>query len=484
MDLSREQKSYLSLKVMRKQNTLTNKNFTTGVKDASVNQSKTYMKDISEGELISNSTSLAAKDSSDNIYLGATFDSYIIVTNESTQYAREVSIKVELQTTSQRLILWDTSVNDPIPIIIEPGKSREHVIKHEIKELGVHNMVCSLQYTTDEGEKRSFRKYYRFQVLNPFAVKTKVNNMGDGTVFLEVQIQNVAERFMYLEKMNFEPIEVFDYKDLNYVVNDAGIVEAREGEGEKEKVEGGSSIVDGEDDEFGDFMSGGSDKNRNLLSLTNNLGSGKDGSNLVKDNQIDQTLQEPPTEKKLANVPLEQESVFGNNSFLNPQDIRQYLYMLTPKPQINDRLGRTVNALGKLDIVWRSHLGETGRLQTSQLTRKPPSLDEIEFSVKSIPPLIQLEVPFKLGCRVRNRTTTTLRVVMTAIKNRMGSVLLSGSSSKILGELVPDGTIDFDLEFFPLSPGLQRVGGLKVTDLTSGYTKEIDHLTDVFVVFS
>lgn len=30
---------------------------------------------------------------------------------------------------------------------------------------------------------------------------------------------------------------------------------------------------------------------------------------------------------------------------------------------------RTANNIGKLDIVWRSNLGERGRLQTSQLPR-------------------------------------------------------------------------------------------------------------------
>ena len=33
-------------------------------------------------------------------------------------------------------------------------------------------------------------------------------------------------------------------------------------------------------------------------------------------------------------------------------------------------VGLSSNALGKLDIVWRTHFGQLGRLQTSQLTRK------------------------------------------------------------------------------------------------------------------
>lgn len=64
-------------------------------------------------------------------------------------------------------------------------------------------------------------------------------------------------------------------------------------------------------------------------------------------------------------------SIFGNITLLHPQSISQYLYCLSP----NDKLISDVKSLsgatniGKLDIVWRSNLGEKGRLQTSQLQR-------------------------------------------------------------------------------------------------------------------
>ncbi|RIA98133.1 hypothetical protein C1645_750684, partial [Glomus cerebriforme] len=177
--------------------------------------SRIYMRDLSENELLSSSSKTS--NALENIYLGATFDGYLVINNDSTLAARDVIVRAELQTNSQRLQLVDTASN-PIPIV-EARKAREFIIRHEIKELGIHNLVCMVQYS-DEGMKRNFKKFYRFQVLNPFAVRTKVNSMADGTVFLEVQIQNVATRLMYLEKMNFEPGEVFKYKDLNYAVSD------------------------------------------------------------------------------------------------------------------------------------------------------------------------------------------------------------------------------------------------------------------------
>jgi trafficking protein particle complex subunit 13 len=58
----------------------------------------------------------------------------------------------------------------------------------------------------------------------------------------------------------------------------------------------------------------------------------------------------------------------GPNSILQPKDVRQYLYVLTPT---EERLfppqypPGSVIPLGRLDISWRSFFGEPGRLVTS-----------------------------------------------------------------------------------------------------------------------
>lgn len=64
-------------------------------------------------------------------------------------------------------------------------------------------------------------------------------------------------------------------------------------------------------------------------------------------------------------------SVFGKVDYLNSMDTRQYLYCLTPKPELyeENKVLKGVTNIGKLDIVWKTNLGEKGRLQTSQLLR-------------------------------------------------------------------------------------------------------------------
>ncbi|OZJ06771.1 hypothetical protein BZG36_00385 [Bifiguratus adelaidae] len=337
-----------------------------------------------------------------NIYLGETFSSYLCINNESELSINDVFIKAELQTSSQRFSLADSS-RDP-QVHLDPNQTLEFVVSHEIKELGVHILVCSVHYTvTETNEKRFFRKFYKFQVLNPLAVKTKVNNMADGRIFLEAQVQNTSVYNMYLDRLKFEPGECFSVSDLNQLPS-----------------------------------------------------------------------------KTTAESTQASSSVFGEHSFIKSQDARQYLYLLQPKDSIDDRIARTTNVLGKMDIVWRSTFGETGRLQTSQLVRKPPQLDMLDVQPISIPKSIVLEEPFSVSLRVENRTTETMRLSLTAVKSKMTTVLIVGESSLDLGNCSPESSLNVTLSFFPLAPGLSRVGGLRLTDVLSGLVKEVDVLSDAF----
>lgn len=71
------------------------------------------------------------------------------------------------------------------------------------------------------------------------------------------------------------------------------------------------------------------------------------------------------------NTTPEGESVFGKTTLLQPQSVCQFLYCLTPNAKLSADLKSLSGAtnIGKLDIVWRSNLGERGRLQTCQLQR-------------------------------------------------------------------------------------------------------------------
>ncbi|KAI8347128.1 hypothetical protein B0O80DRAFT_391996 [Mortierella sp. GBAus27b] len=356
-----------------------------------------------------------------HIYLGETFSSYICANNESAHPVRDVILRAELQTSTSRFSLSDTLANQRVGLpsattsnaghiqLLESGKTNEMIVSHEIKELGIHILVCSIQYTTLDGQQKSFRKFYKFQVLNPLSVKTKVNQPSGGLVLLEAMVQNVSGVTLWMERMRFEVADAFTVRDLN--------------------------VVTEEEDE---------------------------GSNTES--------------KDMAHV-----SIFGKHDYFAPNDVRQYLYVLTPKPG-KEQLAKTTNILGKMDILWRSQFGETGRLQTSQLTRKPTPLDSITVQVVKVPEKIRLEEIFTIEVVVKNQSEqNTMKLMLTGVKQKMGAILLSGPNSRQLGAVPAGGEVRVRLDWFPLTSGVQKIGGIRIADIVSGYSIELDHLTSCFV---
>jgi hypothetical protein len=184
-----------------------------------------------------------------NIYLGETFTSYLCVNNDSLTAVQDVAFKAELQAASQRFTLADTIGASPAgsmealttksqldKVSLLPKQSAEFVLHHEIKELGIHILVCSVHYTPStpvkpvagqiDTQRKFFRKFFKFQVLNPLSVKTKVNTMEDGRIYLEIQVQNLASVPLYLQDLSLEVNELFNSKNLD-IVDEESVFETK-----------------------------------------------------------------------------------------------------------------------------------------------------------------------------------------------------------------------------------------------------------------
>lgn len=91
------------------------------------------------------------------------------------------------------------------------------------------------------------------------------------------------------------------------------------------------------------------------------------------------------------------------NIFLQPKAVRQYLFCLSPI-NIDTSLThyRGVSSIGKLDMCWRSAMGEKGRLQTSSLQRMAPGYGDLRLSIERIPGTVGIAEPFDIVCRLYN----------------------------------------------------------------------------------
>ncbi|KJH44411.1 hypothetical protein DICVIV_09545 [Dictyocaulus viviparus] len=137
----------------------------------------------------------------ENIYLGETFTFYVNCVNESDQKVTDVSVKCDLQTNTQRVSL-PCNIYD---VVLEVGACSGQIISHEIKEVGQHILICSVNYKMPSGEKMCFRKFFKFSVGKPFDVKTKFYSVENNDVYLEAQIENTATIPIVLDQVELEP---------------------------------------------------------------------------------------------------------------------------------------------------------------------------------------------------------------------------------------------------------------------------------------
>lgn len=98
------------------------------------------------------------------------------------------------------------------------------------------------------------------------------------------------------------------------------------------------------------------------------------------------------------------ESVFRSKNMLEPQNSCQFLYCLRPVPALlaDAKALRQANNIGKLDIIWRSNLGERGRLQTSQLQRVPVEHGDLRLTVLEAASTVRIGQPYDMRCRLHN----------------------------------------------------------------------------------
>ena len=134
-------------------------------------------------DLTNASTLLTLPSSFGAIQLGETFSGALAVNNESVAMVDGVSLRVEMQTSANKVLLAD--IGGPTLSLVA-GDTLEAMVHHEIKELGQHVLACTVSYQLPHGVRRpaasaattgapgadtgeenglqTFRKFYKFAV--------------------------------------------------------------------------------------------------------------------------------------------------------------------------------------------------------------------------------------------------------------------------------------------------------------------------------
>lgn len=85
------------------------------------------------------------------IQLGETFSSALAVNNESAATVDGVTLRVEMQTTTSKVLLVE--MGGPTLSLVA-GDTLEATVHHEIKELGQHVLACTVSYQLPPGARR------------------------------------------------------------------------------------------------------------------------------------------------------------------------------------------------------------------------------------------------------------------------------------------------------------------------------------------
>lgn len=128
------------------------------------------------------------------------------------------------------------------------------------------------------------------------------------------------------------------------------------------------------------------------------------------------------------------ETVFRSKHMLEPQNSCQFLYCIRPTAALaaDQKALRQTNNIGKLDIIWRSNLGERGRLQTSQLQRnvsetgeqypiapfyrslphvpQPVEHGDLRLTVLEAKSTVRIGQPYDVRCRLHNTSERAMEL--------------------------------------------------------------------------
>jgi len=384
---------------------------------------------------------LALPQSFGDIYLGETFSCYISLCNVSPVELAQVGLKVEVQTQLQRETLADAT-GESIGRFASQ-QTLDKIIEYDLKDVGIHILICSALYTDAAGERKYFRKFFKFQVNNPLSMKSKTHALSPhNEVLIETQLQNAMPRQLFLQSVDFKPAPQFEVTSLNAFPPALAAPPLAPTQGSAPSADATPASA----------------------TAATTAEAAPAGAAAMMTNAI--------------GLPS-----FGSLAHLKGGDTQQYMFRLrgkVPPAQL-----RQVTTLGRMEVVWTSAMGEAGRLQSNTVQRKLPAARGVEIHLLSAPSEVELETPFEITCSVTNTSSSEMQLQLTAammLPPATAAIVVDGVCTRNLGTFRPHSSQSITIRLLPIEPGMQKVTGLQLIDVLTEQVHEIGSLADVFVL--
>lgn len=175
-------------------------------------------------------------------------------------------------------------------------------------------------------------------------------------------------------------------------------------------------------------------------------------------------------------------SVFGEQNLLQPQNSCQFLYCIKPLPELegNFKALQLETGIGKLDIAWRSNLGERGHLQTSQLQKSVIENGDLKVYVVEAQSTVKLGEPFHFTIRITNTSDRSMDLMLNLNTIPKKEMSYAGSTEFNVGNIEAGKWKDVKLTVTPIRLGLVTISNLQLTEAKKTY--EFEDFVQVFVV--
>ena len=406
------------------------------------------------------------------VLVGESFTAYLGILNVHSQATiRRLSVSAHLQTPSQRWQLQ--SPLEGTGVDVPPGSAVDAIVAHSIEEPGQHILRVEVSYASVEGGTKTFRKFYRFQVVNPLEITaTHVARDGDNACLVSVSVEYKAkpeEPPLVLANAEFLPAE--------------GLVAQR---------------------------------------IDKPATSSAAASALTTTSTTTTTHTQSQDNSPTASALLSATALMDAAGCMTPGSIVRYLFRVST----SDATFRGIAAgdkLGLCAVTWRKAMGETGRVISPTAILCPPtkvtqpsfvvhrsgwSVDvaaaaanrnrnnnnnnsnnnhlswEYPVTVEPIDPpaRMQVGVPTEVEFYVVNHSPQTMTLQIQFRLSYMSELAICGPSAISLGSVPGDGgSTAVAVKFLPLATGLLRAQGCWMVDLASNKEIAQPPLFHVFV---
>ncbi len=392
-----------------------------------------------------------------SIYASETFRCLLAIYNNASTNVNQVAVHVELDNDASSLnrVLLDNR-NSPRDAIA-PRECSTHVVATHLPEPGMHILKCTATFIDAAQQKRTFRQFYRFNVLAPFEPAVSVlplasrlspdepiGNERENVQFLvELRLLNATPAPIYIDNALLHPVTGYEVTPMvAYHSAPGGAPRGNDAADSLSDITGGLPEARRASVSAGDTQS--------FLFLVTRPRDETDDSNT-----------KPATPKKLTSLVENRAAETG---------IRGIGRSRSSKRDSTNSGGSTRRRreIGSLSVEWRSSLGEVGNMRTASIAYEPRlKRADVELAIVAVPRAIRAQCPFAATCCIRNNTAHPVRLYLQVRRDLVGEVVPVGVSGMALNELPPGKTIECTLTLLPLRAGQHAISGVRVFDMTS-----------------